>query len=247
MKRSDVLTFCSIVLLIFACSVNVMGAVYEHVGKEDTLTEFPILEIEEPGEILIEMGSKVPIMLNYTIACPNLENVYTLSVRSSNIFVFELKGNTTFDITCEDATDIDLILSMQNVSQTEKPFSYTTNSTAPALVTQGSIIVDINGILLGIESMHIQLKNGGHATLSDVTGNVSDSVIAERRFTVGVLRPMTLVDIVFRIVIGVAVSLVLLGFGCGLNLEVVKECLKKPIAPGIGLGCQYILMPLVMF
>ena len=35
------------------------------------------------------------------------------------------------------------------------------------------------------------------------------------------------------------------GFGCNLDLEIVKSIIKKPIAPGVGFCCQYILMPLV--
>lgn len=38
-----------------------------------------------------------------------------------------------------------------------------------------------------------------------------------------------------------------MGFGCKLDLGIVKECLKKPVAPGIGFGCQYLVMPLLGF
>ena len=260
MKCGDVFTFSYHVLLIFAtCNVNVSGSDVEKEGEKQPLfesdqtghpllkTDFPVFEITEPSkELLIEMGSNIPIVLNYTIACQSTNSVYTLSVRSSNTFVFVLKGNSTFEVTCEEAVEVDFNLSSQNVSENEGHYSYTTNHSSLILATRGSVRMSINGILLGIESMHVQLKNGGPTSSLNVTESVNDSVISERRFTVGVLRPVTLVDIVFRIVIGVAVSLVLLGFGCGLNLEVVKECLKKPIAPGIGLGCQYILMPLVI-
>lgn len=35
------------------------------------------------------------------------------------------------------------------------------------------------------------------------------------------------------------------GFGCTLNLDIVKSILRRPIAPAVGFSCQYILMPLV--
>ena len=34
-------------------------------------------------------------------------------------------------------------------------------------------------------------------------------------------------------------------FGIGLDLERVKKFIKRPIAPGIGMACQFVLMPLV--
>ena len=34
-------------------------------------------------------------------------------------------------------------------------------------------------------------------------------------------------------------------FGVSLDLTKVKEILKKPVAPCIGMSCQYLLLPLV--
>ena len=35
------------------------------------------------------------------------------------------------------------------------------------------------------------------------------------------------------------------GMGCKIDLDVVKEVLRRPIAPTIGFCCQFIVMPLV--
>lgn len=36
-----------------------------------------------------------------------------------------------------------------------------------------------------------------------------------------------------------------IGMGCKIDLDVVKEVLRRPIAPSIGFCCQFIVMPLV--
>ena len=51
----------------------------------------------------------------------------------------------------------------------------------------------------------------------------------------------TIFIVVLTILIVIANALM----GCELNLEVVKETLKKPVAPAIGLICQFVLMPMV--
>ena len=251
MKHSDALQCCLLVLSMFDCGKGYNAEndekhwAHQRVQmSHQSQAGFLFLEITEPSNLIVDMGRSIPAILNYTIPCQDKKSIYILGVQSSNNDVFVLKGNTTFEVTCEDAVKIDLIFSEQNVSVNEV-VSYSTNHSSKTLAAKGSVRVDINGILLGIASMDVKLNNGDMST-SDVKESINGSVVAEKSFTVGVVRPITLVDQVFRIVIGVVISLVLLGFGCGLNLEVVKECLKKPIAPGIGLGCQYILMPLVM-
>ncbi|XP_067943392.1 ileal sodium/bile acid cotransporter-like [Watersipora subatra] len=67
-------------------------------------------------------------------------------------------------------------------------------------------------------------------------------------YSVGVTRPPPQIqDRIYIYGIMVLVTLTTFTFGLGLDLKKVKEYLKKPIAPGIGMGCQFIVMPLVGF
>lgn len=53
------------------------------------------------------------------------------------------------------------------------------------------------------------------------------------------------IDEVFRIVLYVVIVLATAGMGVKVDFLIIKHALKKPIAPIIGLCCQYIGMPLV--
>ena len=45
--------------------------------------------------------------------------------------------------------------------------------------------------------------------------------------------------------IGVLLALVYINMGATLELEVVKNIVKKPVGPLVGICCQYVAMPLV--
>ncbi|KAL4235368.1 hypothetical protein ACF0H5_007004 [Mactra antiquata] len=80
--------------------------------------------------------------------------------------------------------------------------------------------------------------------------SLTNDVIGEEitsEFQVLVLRSLRPIDKVFMLAIPIFLFVITVGFGCKLDLGIVKECTKKPIAPGIGMGCQYILMPLIGF
>lgn len=62
---------------------------------------------------------------------------------------------------------------------------------------------------------------------------------------VTVIRTPRPVDRAFIYTVAVLVSVAFVNMGCMLDLEIVKETLKKPIGPVIGFCCQYIFMPLV--
>ena len=59
------------------------------------------------------------------------------------------------------------------------------------------------------------------------------------------MRERRLVDTIFH---KVAVGMILLinfGFGCEIDMGIIWGHLRRPIAPGIGFLCQFLIMPLV--
>ena len=52
---------------------------------------------------------------------------------------------------------------------------------------------------------------------------------------------------IFGYSVAVLVSLAYINFGCALDLNVVREVLKKPIGPAVGFVSQFIFMPLCSF
>ncbi|KAL5021352.1 hypothetical protein ScPMuIL_000507 [Solemya velum] len=66
-------------------------------------------------------------------------------------------------------------------------------------------------------------------------------------FKVVVSREDTALNTAFTVCIAILVCLVNVSMGCKTDLEVVKETLKRPIAPVTGLCSQFVLMPLISF
>jgi hypothetical protein len=65
------------------------------------------------------------------------------------------------------------------------------------------------------------------------------------RYKVVVVRKERIVDYMFLVGVTILVFCANMGMGCKVDLDVVKEIFKKPIAPSIGFCCQYLIMPLV--
>jgi len=54
-----------------------------------------------------------------------------------------------------------------------------------------------------------------------------------------------MIDHLFIVIVILLVCGGNVGMGCKVDLTVVKEVLRRPIAPIIGFCCQYLIMPLV--
>lgn len=66
-----------------------------------------------------------------------------------------------------------------------------------------------------------------------------------RTYTVIVLRQLRAVDTLFTVGVVILVAVINVGMGSKLDLQVVKDTLRRPFAPVTGLCSQFIIMPLV--
>ena len=63
------------------------------------------------------------------------------------------------------------------------------------------------------------------------------------RYEVGVVRPSNMaLDIAFAVVLASMLVFINTGFGCNIRMGMVKENLKKPVAPVLGFCCQFLIM-----
>ncbi|XP_067943382.1 hepatic sodium/bile acid cotransporter-like [Watersipora subatra] len=98
--------------------------------------------------------------------------------------------------------------------------------------------------VLGVNAS-ISAKNLGFVTL---TFQDEESHDFYRDYSLGVRRPPPKPqDTVYIVGIMFLTALATFTFGLTLELERVAKYLKKPVAPAIGVACQFILMPLVGF
>lgn len=79
--------------------------------------------------------------------------------------------------------------------------------------------------------------------VSDLAANTSSRGIHKMR----VVREHTIFVMGFGAMIAILVALNNINVGCQLDKEVVLSQLKRPIAPAIGMFCQFIFMPLVSY
>ena len=67
------------------------------------------------------------------------------------------------------------------------------------------------------------------------------------QLVVSVIRDKDLMQKIFIYSVAIVVSLSYINFGCALDMDEVKQVLRRPVAPGIGFFSQYVCMPLVSF
>ena len=64
---------------------------------------------------------------------------------------------------------------------------------------------------------------------------------------ISVVRKKTIQSKIFSYSVAIIISLAYINMGCALDLNVVKDVIKRPIGPAIGFLCQFVLMPLISF
>ncbi|VDP92411.1 unnamed protein product [Echinostoma caproni] len=93
------------------------------------------------------------------------------------------------------------------------------------------------------------LTNSNHELLKNLSGLKLKSADFPESETVGfpllVLRAQGVVQLIFRIVVVILVSIFIFTMGCELDIAVMKAYAKRPVGPAIGWGCQFVIMPLV--
>ena len=211
-----------------------MAAIQDHFGSNFTSNDY--ISFAEP--LLLFMFYAKKFSMNISLPCRHVGHDYSFIFSSSSEKIFTIEGNKTTTSTC--------------VAH-DKTF---TQIYSEGIVNE-SIDVELHGKLLGITKLRVEIlgpdinewsfkRTQDKVETSDIEipskSGKTNQYIA---FPVTVLRNIRLIDKIFMGLMTVFLFLITLGFGCKLDLGIVKECLKKPVAPGIGFGCQYIVMPLV--
>ncbi|KAK3864006.1 hypothetical protein Pcinc_030267 [Petrolisthes cinctipes] len=96
---------------------------------------------------------------------------------------------------------------------------------------------NLTGRFLGFTRVRLVLSDGKN----DSELMVSDPV------NVKVQRGHRVLNTIFIHVVIAMVMVAYINMGCAIDLKVIKETLRRPVAPAIGLFCQYLFMPLVSY
>ncbi|XP_068625579.1 ileal sodium/bile acid cotransporter-like [Battus philenor] len=97
--------------------------------------------------------------------------------------------------------------------------------------------LQVYGKFLGRTDLSLEVQRGSASPKLPVNGSVA----------VTVLRPERVIDTIFTTSVALFVSLIFINFGCAMHWPTVKDVLKRPIGPLIGMCGQFIFMPLMTF
>jgi len=105
----------------------------------------------------------------------------------------------------------------------------------------------LRGIFLGRTVINVETLNATQLvkSVNQRPLKVINASLPVVDYHVSVVRKQRLIDHLFLAMATIMLICANVGMGCKIDMAVVKEVLRKPIAPAIGFGCQYFIMPLV--
>ena len=218
-------------------------------------TRQSLMSVEGPtpfGLVILFMYEETPQQFNYTMECKDEHANYILKASSDDSFLVTFNSDDVI-IDCRNRTLEILPPILLNASVTSDLTNEESNMpidtsgkyltpTKTRYVVEGTQMLNFKGEMIGRTFITFKLYNYSNNLDKE---NQSEDFDLVTKFPVIIHRKLRPIDHIFQVVIYVFMVFVTLGFGCKLDLEVVKANLKKPIAPIIGMGCQFIIMPLV--
>ncbi|KAM7346719.1 P3 protein isoform 2-T2 [Cochliomyia hominivorax] len=99
----------------------------------------------------------------------------------------------------------------------------------------GNITIDV--LFLGSTRIYVEMNNSVDKTTET----------SKEYFELIIIRKQRIIDHVFTGSVILLVSLLYINFGAALDMQVLKGLITRPVSPGIGFICQYVLMPLLSF
>ena len=227
--------------------------------EDQPLLMFYLVNSSLKPRIEVLMDTDFTISFDYSIVCVSRDVSFLLTMSVTDDQNLEITGNSELIISCANATE-----SVVNVQSLRRAWNATDQSkqgakTRTVYIADGQIDVKMRSGIIGYSDVKfsIQESRNEFEDLASYTGpgtasNSSSLVILDPEssyktlsYKVTIIRKMRAIDKIFRLVVYAVQIFVATGFGAKLDLKVVKENLFRPVAPGIGLACQYLLMPLV--
>ncbi|XP_005096657.2 uncharacterized protein LOC101848287 [Aplysia californica] len=245
-------------------------------GEGPPLVLSVVSNMGRPHVLLFTLEVNVEFKATYSVFCSSPEDVYIVQAKSAKPSIAEFLGNTMFNVSCElsrayfeNSPDVaeKMINSTLEASETEnnepvnfpEQVSYNT-STSVATITGTAIFkLKTNNIGRTFVMFFAFRKDGPifqNSTRSPKkmeaqnTGNVASPSLPPNVVGKGVIIVMQLpraIDKIFRTLLYIVIVTATIGMGMNVEIDIVKTVMKKPVAPIIGMFCQYICMPLIAY
>lgn len=162
-----------------------------------------------------------------------------LKVEAEHLNIAEVVANSEFPLNCENEDGTVINIKGNFLGRTWLKISYKHNS-----FNYGGVVPPQ---ATAAKNVATQATGKYFSTEVDIPSH-SDNVQwmeLDYKLNVSVIRKERAIDKIFIVIVVVLVIVASIVMGCKIDLMVVKEVLKKPFAPAIGFGCQFIIMPLV--
>lgn len=211
--------------------------------------------------IQVFMDSEFSASFQYSVVCKTQNVSFMLDVSTGRDNV-KVKGQSRFPLSCNNALERYVYPTTSRPQDNISDSNTASEKPLKVFLIEGEINVNLQTDVIGYGTINIRLLEAVDSSVpvkstTDSTFNTTtdgetdvqtdDSDAPHISYTVTIVRKIRPVDSIFRVVVYCVQIFVATGFGAKLDLQVVKECLFKPIAPAIGLGSQFLLMPLVSF
>lgn len=181
----------------------------------------------------------IMLIINLTLAQLDSTSPCTITPRLSGLNLNDIsKQNLTISCACESSESLLLQLRVEDreftssVASIEPKAANLTCSNKTVTLTS-----ELTATFLGFADLVIDRFD-----LS--TGQQQLPAFREKFSVIRTERP---VDTIFIVTVAVLVALNTINMGIQIDLEVVKRTLRRPLAPFIGLVCQFVFMPLASF
>ena len=109
-------------------------------------TEDGYFNLVKPQKIFLFMLNKIPVVFNYSIPCDYAEEQLLVSFRSLNKDVFEIDGNTSVIVECDESA------TLKTIGENASMALVSLETLSTTFAAEGSLVVLIYGKLIGLSS-----------------------------------------------------------------------------------------------
>ena len=178
------------------------------------------------------------LLLRVSLLCSGLALIggqrlnVTFWPRSLDSLLVGETATIRLDYVCDDSTAPTTLL----VDSDDSRIAWVSNSD-PIIICpgpDGSLNITVEARFIGKAKLLFRFARDGHVETETT-----------REYRVIVIRVRSQLMKIFIAVTAILMIILNVGFGCSIDMEVIREILQKPIAPVIGALCQFLLMPLV--
>jgi len=163
----------------------------------------------------------------------NSTNVNKLEMGSSTEIAFSAHTNTSLN---NKHLQLQVISSDEDVAYTSRQFFDLSQNR-----NTWTFSFNLTSEFLGYTKLYLRVVELENNTIVSVK-NSSDA-----HMNIEVVRKPQLIDKIFVICVAGLMSIIFINLGCALDVEQLKQCVRKPIAPAASFFAQFLVLPILSF